>query len=133
MLGRQHAVRTARFAAPACLAAVLLADLTGWMAAGPAPLRILGLELPAGRFEAEAAIAAVLLVGALVLPGGLRTRSGPALAAAGLTAAAGRSGLPSSRSRSSPSRPRRRSPSSGPAGSSGIGSSSWRVARGNRA
>ena len=80
-------MRIARFTAPACLAALLLADLTGWMAAGPAPLRILGLELPAGRFEAEAAIAAVVLVGALVLAGGLRTRSGPALVVAGLTAA----------------------------------------------
>jgi hypothetical protein len=87
VLGRQQAVRIARVAPPACLAAVLLADLTWWMTAGPAPLRILGVELPVGRFEAEAAIAALLLVAALVLAGGFRAPSGTPLAAAGLTAA----------------------------------------------
>ena len=87
MLGRQQAARIARVAAPTCLAVVLLVDLTWWMMSGPAPLRILGVDLPAGRFEAEAALAALLSVGALVLGGGLRTRGGPPLAAAGLTAA----------------------------------------------
>ena len=87
MPGRLQAVRIAKVAAPACLATVVLGDLTRWMISGPAPLRIFGVDLPVGRFEAEAALAALLLVTVLVLAGGLRTPSGPPLTAAGLTVA----------------------------------------------
>ncbi len=84
---RQPAMRLALVAVPACAAAAILADVTGWMATGPAPIRLLGVELPAGRFEAETSLAALLAVVALALAGGLRKRGGPPLAVAGLTLA----------------------------------------------
>jgi hypothetical protein len=70
---------------PASACALMLADLTAWMVLGPAPRRLLDLELPAGRFEAEAALAALMAVVALGLAGALRTRAGPPFAAAALT------------------------------------------------
>jgi hypothetical protein len=70
--------------ATACV--LLTMDLAGWMIRGPAALRLPGLELPVGRFEAEASIAALLAAGMLALAGRLHTRWGSPLAAAALTA-----------------------------------------------
>ncbi|HZJ53294.1 MAG TPA: hypothetical protein VFD38_04085 [Myxococcaceae bacterium] len=69
-------------------ALLLLADVLRWMIAGPVPL-LLGKLAPAGAdMEAEAGLAALLAVVALVAAGGLRHRLGRPAAVAGLTLAA---------------------------------------------
>lgn len=69
-------------------AVLLLADVLRWMVGGPLRL-LLGRVLPPGAdMEAEAGLAALLAVIALILAGGLRHRLGRPAAVAGLTLAA---------------------------------------------
>ena len=69
-------------------ALLLLADVLRWMAAGPVPLLLGGVAAPGADMEAEAGLAALLAVIALVLAGGLRHRLSRPAAVAGLTLAA---------------------------------------------
>jgi hypothetical protein len=69
-------------------ALLMLADVPRWMVGGPLPLLLGGVAAPGADMEAEAGLAALLAVVALVLAGGLRHRMGPPAAVAGLTLAA---------------------------------------------